>query len=254
MACDVIINFSGNKDKPLVLEQFVSFSESPLMELAKALYNDSDSVESIIDNMKKIYATDSDRLQSKNNIGNISIRQLINSIPVSQGWPDISEVEEALGNIDDYNIVYTEDNEGGGFPDSGFFIKTVGKEKVKFLKISRNNLGKFRNWLLSKILASKIDNDTEFSKDFNQLLEHYGITGKELISSYLDGKDYSQAITIKDKKIDVESIISDEIYRLQGLIQKRIYKNEFFNSISRKIIKKVIHLSLKQTMIFSSRN
>jgi len=39
MACDIIINFSGNPT-PLKLEQYIDFSDNPLLDIAKALSTD----------------------------------------------------------------------------------------------------------------------------------------------------------------------------------------------------------------------
>lgn len=244
MACDIKILFSGKKNKPLIFEKFVEFSESPLMEFAKALANDQEKVQMIIQNMENIYPSASDNLQFQNNVGNMSIRGLINTIPVSGGWPDISELEKVM-NIDNLNIIFTEDRNGvGGI--YGFYKTKIGNKDITYLRISKNQIGQFKNWLLSRLLAERLktEKEVEYSEEFDAIMKHYKIDASELIKGYLDPSnnikriDYSSSIKYKNIDLDIESVIQDEIYRLQGLMQKRVFKTEFFNALANKLTNK----------------
>ena len=123
------------------------------------------------------------------------------------------------------------------FLKEGFYRLQVGsKNESRILKVNRGNLNKFRNWLLTNKLLTESLNP-EFSDEFKYIVEVYKIKGKELIKQYINGeRDFSnEFVTINGKKLDVESIIQDQVYKLQTQTQKRIFNNELFNAIIGKV-------------------
>ena len=233
MACDIRVLFSGNKD-PLILTDFVDFSESPIMEFAKALAQDPEKRELIKQNIDRLYATDTDDFQYKNTVGNISIKNLISTFPVPGGWPSIDKLREIM-DVDNFNIIYTEGGEAFG-PVQGFYRVKIGKESVRYLRISRKDLGHFRNWLNARLLAEETKNkEREYSPEFNFLLQEYKLSAYDLLIKYLNGDLEYKPIKYNGKNIDTESIIQDEIFKIQGKVQKRIFKTEFFNALGKKL-------------------
>ena len=236
MACDIIINFSGNPT-PLKLEQYIDFSDNPLLDIAKALSTDKYTIQQIKENFRNFYAIRSEGLSYKNNIGNTSIRNLIESISIPGGWPSIQNLQNSGLNVDEFNIIFTEEKDSM-FLEEGFYNINVGSNKVKILRVNRGNLYKFRNWLLTHELLKDLDGIT-FSPEFLQLIKKYKTEGKVIINQFINGdKDFSRdIIVIEGKNLDVESIIQEEIYKIQSQTQKRIFNSELFNAIIGKITK-----------------
>lgn len=228
MACTVNINFKST-GKQLTFKNLIELSDSPMLGIAQALFDDEAKREQIISSFNKLYK--SKNVDSKQ-IGNISYTELSKTIPIEGGWPVLENIQGF--NPDEYNILYI-DKIGPVRP--GYQINptsiSVGENKsIKVITLYRNQLNVYRNWLLANIIVGKLDDNAKFSKEFEEVQKALGRHPKIIFNQFLQGElKQEEPIKYGHTFLDIESVVENELLSLQDKISKRKYQNEFFNAL-----------------------
>lgn len=228
MACTVNITFDSNHKLQFV--NLVELSDSPMESIAQALYNDLDKREEIISNFNNLYRS---KGVNTGQIGNISYSGLSRSIPIEGGWPILENIQGF--NPDEYNILYI-DSEGSTKPERYTSVNVGDGKAIQIMVVYRNQLHNFRNWILANILVENLDPNIQFSKEFDIVQKSLGKTPKQILRSYLLGEYEKEApVKMGSRLLNVDSVIEGEILSIQDKVQKRKYKNEFFNALVTKL-------------------
>lgn len=231
MACDVTIEFvkkdpKGNEKK---IKTSIELSDSPMESIAQVLSQDTEVLEDLISKLNKLYREKD--IKRKNQIGNISYEKLINTIPISGGWPLSSTVKSF--NASDYNILYVDMNSSSKTVEKPKTIKVGEGKTIQLITVYRNQLYNFRNWIIANDLVDSIDDNTELSEEFKAVVEELKTDKKKILTDFLnEGYKGKDTIKYKDKVLYVPSILESQIFSLQEQIQNRKYNNEFFNALA----------------------
>lgn len=224
MACDVRITL--NDGSYITWKNFVDFSYSPIEEIAKVLFEDNKKRQELSSKFTKFYSSSN---IGDSQIGNISYSKLREQIPIRGGWPEYDL--EGKGTY----ILYIDQNKGHGLPKPYKVRVNKDGEPDKFVTIQpiyKSSLNAFRNHLVVTQMVDSLDDTIKFSPEFTKLTEGKSLQEiKDIFKTYLEENSYTgeETFKYKNKVLDSETVIQDEILGLSGRIKNRIYKNEVFN-------------------------
>lgn len=225
MACRLTITL--NNGEKLVFDDFIELSNTPIRDVAKALFNDTEKRNQVIDSFTRFYGTNKEITNSQ--IGNVSYKTLTEQVPIRGGWPEF-DLEEA-----GTNILYIDQFGASEYCGPAVTMKVGEKQTITVQPLYRNQLNSFRNKILSRKLISELNEDTKFSDKFNALTERMTLEEKKtLLDDFLSkGTVPRETIKYNDEILEVSGILSSEIAKLAGLIDSRVYKVEFFNYLKK---------------------
>ena len=208
--CKLIANFGiryGDETETIVDLGEIKLDEGterfPIYAIAQSLNSNIEQRDKFINNITVLY----NQGISSYGTSNITLSELVNSIPIEGGWPNVEGLEN------EFNITYIDKNEyGRGFQRAG-----------KNIKVYKNGLPVLRGILITQGIIKKLGPKYKFSEDFNTVfkkLQTENITSSQFLEQYINSpEDYPYELTIGDKVINVPQVIKDEIDKIVTLTE-----------------------------------
>ena len=175
----------------------------PIYAIAQSLNSNVEQRDKFINNITVLY----NQGISSYGTSNITLSELVNSIPIEGGWPNIEGLENQ------FNITYIDKNNY----DRGF------QREGKNIKVYKNGLSVLRGILITQGIIKKLGENYQFSQDFNTVfnkLHERNVTPSQFLESYINSpENYPYEIMVGDKPINVPQIIKDEIDKIVTLTE-----------------------------------
>lgn len=175
----------------------------PIYAIAQSLNSNVEQRDKFINNITVLY----NQGISSYGTSNITLSELVNSIPIEGGWPNVEGLENQ------FNITYIDKNNY----DRGF------QREGKNIKVYKNGLSVLRGILITQGIIKKLGENYQFSQDFNTVfnkLRERNVTPSQFLESYINSpENYPYEIMVGDKPINVPQIIKDEIDKIVTLTE-----------------------------------
>lgn len=223
--CDIVISTDNGK---ITLSGIVDKGDnSYLQAVVSYLRQNPEYIDKIINNTDGFYT----KSQARNHpIGNTSIEQITNNIPVEGGWP---RGLEALESFKDSKVLYIESR--GVRP---FTIDPI----YGTLIVYSNGIYQFRDYLITQQVINKIDT-SQLSDKFRKVFEEAkklkkDLTEKQLLLDYLENtEDYIEELGTKriNKNEDPLDILREELEKFTNDRRKIKYRSNFLNAINARL-------------------
>ena len=188
--CDLIINFGkeyGEENELKItigkIDESVLDQQLPLQGVANHLLENPELIQKILDNLSSI---SNESISPSSGLANITLKDLMNKIPIQEGWVPIDKLKDF-----NYDIIYVNRNN----PGSGLRIQ--GRKIVVY----RNGLNRLNRTLKANILIDKLRLDKK-TKDILSEIINYLKTQKNPDGTPLISGDYTYKKLCKDYVIN----------------------------------------------------